>query len=648
MQPPKRRWRAPLAIALAAACAACGTAPAVTPAARPQPPDPNGVVSDLAPYSLAAPLSREVVLPAGGALRVLGGLDASGQTVGGVFDLDPATGSLSKVGQMARAVHDAAGAVVGGRDLVFGGGSPFTTATVQSFGRSHGRSDAAIVGALPRGRSDLVALSAGGRAYVLAGYDGSSTEAAVLATADGRSFTRVATLPDPVRYPAAAELGGAIYLFGGADATGSRFTTAIQRVDLATGRARVVGNLAAPLAHGAAAVIGGAIYVLGGDGAGGAPTPQIERFDPATDQMSPAGDLPLAVADPGIATIGATTYLVGGEDAAGSLSTVVEVRPAPVGAAAGPTTGAATGVPFTGKLLIADRGNNRLLVVNAAKQILWTYPSASAPAPPGSFYFPDDAFFAKGGTEIISNEEGNDTIVQIAFPSGKLLWSYGHAGVPGSAPGYLDQPDDAYLLRDGTITVADAMNCRILFISPAGVPTGQIGTTRVCAHRPPQDVGYPNGDTPLANGDILVSEIDGSWVSEYTPGGHLVWSLHLPIAYPSDPQQLGPDLYLIADYASPGALYEFNRQGQILWSYAVTSGPGMLDHPSLAERLPNGLIAVNDDYNDRVVIINPADDQIVWQYGITGQAGTAPGQLNTPDGFDLLTGTTTPTHPQTG
>jgi hypothetical protein len=58
---------------------------------------------------------------------------------------------------------------------------------------------------------------------------------------------------------------------------------------------------------------------------------------------------------------------------------------------------------------------------------------------------------------------------------------------------------------------------------------------------------------------------------------------------------------------------------------------------------------VNDDYNDRMVAIDPSTKALVWQYGETGRAGTAPEHLNTPDGFDLLTPAgTTPTHPATG
>ena len=289
-----------------------------------------------------------------------------------------------------------------------------------------------------------------------------------------------------------------------------------------------------------------------------------------------------------------------------------------------------------------------MILVDAAKHVLWTYPSATAPAPAGGFYFPDDAFFVQHAHEIISNEEENNTIVRIAFPSGVVTWSYGHPRTPGSSTGYLNQPDDAYLLRNGQVTVADAKNCRILFIGANGVPASQIGTLGRCVHDPPRGVGYPNGDTPLPNGDFLVSEIHGSWITEYTPAGTLVWTVQLPIAYPSDPRQLGPDLYLAADYSRPGGIVEFTREGKIVWSYRPTSGDGMLDHPSLADRLPNGLIGVNDDYRHRVVLLDPATSRIVWQYGQTDRGGTGANQVNTPDGFDLLLPDgTAPLHPAT-
>jgi outer membrane protein assembly factor BamB len=177
----------------------------------------------------------------------------------------------------------------------------------------------------------------------------------------------------------------------------------------------------------------------------------------------------------------------------------------------------------------------------------------------------------------------------------------------------------------------------------------EIGSPTACTHEPPRHLGSPNGDTPLRDGNILVSEVNGSYVDEITRQGKLVWSVQLPISYPSDPQQLGPDRYLVANYASPGGIYEFNRAGKILWSYHPSSGDGMLNHPSLAERLPGGLIAANDDYRDRMVIIDPHTKKIVWQYGRTDSPGRGPDHLNIPDGFDLLAPNgTTPTHPYTG
>jgi outer membrane protein assembly factor BamB len=373
----------------------------------------------------------------------------------------------------------------------------------------------------------------------------------------------------------------------------------------------------------------------------------VYAFSPTTHRVTVAGQLQVAVSHAAAAVAGSRAWLVGGESVGQPLDVVQMFVPDRAFGTAG-SPGADS--PYFGMdLLVADRGNNRLLVLSPSMQVVWRYPDPSLPADPLGFYFPDDAFFVDHGTAIISNQEQNDTIVEIGYPSGKVLWSYGHPRVPGSSPGYLHEPDDAYVLPNGDVTVADAENCRVVIIHPDGAVAGQIGTTGVCRHDPPASMGSPNGDTPLADGNLLVSEINGSWVSEYTPTGQLVWTLHLPIGYPSDPQQLGADQYLIADYANPGQLLEFDRQGDILYRYAQASGPGRLDHPSLAELLPSGVIMVNDDYRDRMVAIDPATGALVWQYGVNDTPGTVTGLLNTPDGFDVLAPDgSTPTHRATG
>jgi hypothetical protein len=136
------------------------------------------------------------------------------------------------------------------------------------------------------------------------------------------------------------------------------------------------------------------------------------------------------------------------------------------------------------------------------------------------------AILAGWVTAILSNQEQNETIVKVGYPSGKILWSYGHPRHPGTARGYLHEPDDAFLLRNGQISVADAVNCRVLVLNQNGTVAHQIGTNGVCVHHPPTSMGSPNGDTPLADGNLLISEINGSWVSEYTLRGKLVWTTH--------------------------------------------------------------------------------------------------------------------------
>ena len=291
--------------------------------------------------------------------------------------------------------------------------------------------------------------------------------------------------------------------------------------------------------------------------------------------------------------------------------------------------------PIPGFLLIADRGNNRILLVDDHKRIIWRYP-ASLRETIFPLRFDDDAFFGPGLRTIISNQEEQQTIQVISFPQGKLRWVYGHVNVKNWVPGYLNTPDDAYLLRDGLISVADAYNCRVLFINRAHRIVRNLGTAHSCVHDPPRSLGPVNGATPMPGGGTLVSEINGSWVDDFAKNGRLLWSFRAPVAYPSDPQWLGHGRILLADYHRPGHVLILNTKGHVLWRYGPRSGPGALDHPSLALPITPTLIAVNDDYRDRVVVISIPRRKIVWQYGHTDVKGRTPGYLNTPDGLDLL------------
>jgi outer membrane protein assembly factor BamB len=291
--------------------------------------------------------------------------------------------------------------------------------------------------------------------------------------------------------------------------------------------------------------------------------------------------------------------------------------------------------PLPGALLIADRGNDRMLLVDPHHRVLWHLPTALDLARGTRLSFNDDGFVEPGGKAIVSNEEETHTIVSVNIATHAMTHLYGTPGVRGGGPNELNTPDDAYVLPDGTLTVADAYNCRILFIRAHRI-VRQLGRTGACFHDPPRAFGAVNGDTPLKDGGVLVSEIQGSWIDDIAHNGRLRWAVRAPVSYPSDPQMLPGGRILLSDYTSPGAALIINRRGTVLWRYAPEAGWGALDHPSLAMMLPNGDIAINDDYNDRVVIVDPHTNTIVWQYGHAGRPGTSAGYLNTPDGMDFV------------
>ncbi len=679
-----------------------------------------------APYQLPSGLSREVVLPHGPDLLIAGGLTARGTSTGTVRRLNPATGSTTRVGRLAVPTHDAAGATVGGRTLVFGGGKQASVATVQEVtgpavsgqaAATPGRP--AVTGRLPRPRSDLTAVTQGGTTYLLGGYDGTTYDATVLATPDGRRFTVAARLPVPVRYPAVAVLGRQIWVFGGQTSHG--ITNDIQRISLpgagpggasqtVTGRrsagrvgpeAAVAGHLPEPTTGAAAFTLGGAVYVAGGQTAPGRPgqataspsaalmtSRAVLRYQPGHPAVL-AGSLPVPVANAAAGVLGGTAYLVGGDDGPRPVPTVTEfrlvnpaaaipqatpgspldARPAWAVGGSGPGTGSdtrsgkgtgngsGTGDPvpasapwlspphgrghlaphsdpaaLPGDVLIADNHNNRLLVIDPQGRIRWQFPKPGDLARGQTFKVPDDAFFSPDGKDIIATEEDDAVISVINIATHRITYRYGTPGRPGSGANHVSNPDDAMLLPGGDLLSADIKNCRILLVRPpAHRPARIIGqTSSVCWHDPPRHFGSPNGAFPMTNGKYLVTEINGDWTNAVSLSGHVSWSATPPgVSYPSDTNEVYPGLYLTADYSSPGQVVEFTAAGQLRWRF------GGLDHPSLALPLPNGNILVNDDYHDRVIVIDPVSNRIVWQYGHTGVARTRPGYLNDPDGVDL-------------
>jgi DNA-binding beta-propeller fold protein YncE len=319
---------------------------------------------------------------------------------------------------------------------------------------------------------------------------------------------------------------------------------------------------------------------------------------------------------------------------AGIVSSGVMLPPIP------PVTGtrekpvASWGTPLPYPIVIADRRNNRPIEIAPDKRIVGEFPSPNLKIYRGN----DDVFFSPDGKQLVVNEEDNYDLHIIDYNTRQLTWTFGASDAKGGKPGYFNEPDDAHLMADGKVVVAELRNCRIQFIDPAtSIVIGQWGKEGTCKHDPPRFLAYPNGTTPLDNGDILVTEISNTWISRIARDGSVIWSTRAPhVRYPSYTFRTRDGQVIVADFSKPGQVVIFDPwSGKVSWEYFEKSGERMLDHPSLALELPNGNIVLNDDKRHRVLVIDRATKEIVWQYGVTDTPGHAPGCLFFPDGMDI-------------
>jgi outer membrane protein assembly factor BamB len=140
----------------------------------------------------------------------------------------------------------------------------------------------------------------------------------------------------------------------------------------------------------------------------------------------------------------------------------------------------------------------------------------------------------------------------------------------------------------------------------------------------------------MSDGNLLLTEGIGHWVSEMSSSGSISWSVQVPgVSAIYQTAEVAPDRYLTVDHVFPGQVLTFDHTGKVLWRYAPT-GSQALNKPSLAIGLPNGDFMVSDKVNNRLIVVDPRTNAVVWQYGHTGVAGNTPGFLNNPTGMDLF------------
>jgi hypothetical protein len=197
-----------------------------------------------------------------------------------------------------------------------------------------------------------------------------------------------------------------------------------------------------------------------------------------------------------------------------------------------------------GRLLITDRNNNRVIEVDEAGQIVWTYDRLTRP---------HNADRLSNGNTTVANSEENQVIE--VNPAGEIVWSYGGGDE-------LDWPRDADRLPNGNTLITDSRHNRVIEVDASGQVVWSFSA-----------LSLPYEADRLPNGNTLIADNSHRRVIEVSPTGEIAWSFrNLQETLPTTLQNPGfeedadgdglPDGWYPADLNAEG-------EAQFLWDGTV-------------------------------------------------------------------------------
>ncbi len=131
-------------------------------------------------------------------------------------------------------------------------------------------------------------------------------------------------------------------------------------------------------------------------------------------------------------------------------------------------------VPDAQQFLVADKGNDRAIIIDSEKTVVWSFGDNQLDSPV-------DVEYLAGSDEILITDQGNHRIVIVDRITKQVNWEFGGAAETDSTNRLLS-PSDADILDDGSVLIADAGNNRIIQVGRNGEIiwqfTGQIDGLR--------------------------------------------------------------------------------------------------------------------------------------------------------------------------
>lgn len=258
--------------------------------------------------------------------------------------------------------------------------------------------------------------------------------------------------------------------------------------------------------------------------------------------------------------------------------------------------------------------DNRVILVNRAGKIIWQYGMAGVA---GSGFdqlnTPVQAsllneFQRRRGLMVLIADQANERVIVVDRQK-RLLWQYGTTGVAGNGPNQLNNPNSAQLLGNGHILIADESNNRAIEVNNDGmiVKTFTAGGTL-------NGVAFASR---LSNGNTLITDSNNNRIVEVDSGDHIVWQYATntmagsnPNPLPTRAVQLRDGDILISDQFNQRVI-EINRNKQIVFQQGALNVPGngfnRLNGPYDAKRIgdftglskpPHGGIIEDGDIDD--------------------------------------------------
>lgn len=237
--------------------------------------------------------------------------------------------------------------------------------------------------------------------------------------------------------------------------------------------------------------------------------------------------------------------------------------------------------------------DNRVFIVDKSGKIIWQY-GQDGVAGSGSDQIntPVHSAFLSGfpghrGLFVMITDQGNQRVIVVDLAK-NIVWQYGTTGVSGSGANQLSNPNSAELLENGNVLIADENNNRVIEVKPADmsvVATFTAGGT----------VSGAAFASRLRNGNTLITDSNNNRIVEVDSHDTVVWQYvtnTLPGSnanpLPTRGIRLRNGNTLISDQFN-NRVIEVTKGGDIVFQQgmlnAAGNGPNQLNGPYDAKRI---------------------------------------------------------------